>query len=225
MKSLLLKSEPFSVLPAHDISVLASHAKEISFKKGEVVFHEGQPAKAVWVIKEGWLKLTKQAFGDKSVTIDLLTPREAICGISVFDQLPYSATAIAVTDCVMASIPSQDVLALIRTNPTFDEKLLAICCHRIRHMAESIAMLYEPVELRIAKTLLRLEEIFGDVLPVTHREIAGITGIRVETTIRAISKMKKQDWLEMSRGKITLLRPAKIRGLLEGNCCCSTAKN
>ncbi len=214
MKSLLLKSAPFSVLSTREVERLAVHAKEIPFKKGDIVFEEGEPAKAVWVIKSGWLKLAKKAFGKKSVTIDLLTPREAICGISVFDQLPYSATAVAVTDCVVACLPSEEVLALIRSNPAFDEKLLAICCHRIRHMAESCAMLYEPVEWRIAKALLRLQEIFGDVLPVTHRELAGITGIRVETTIRTMSKMKKQGWLDMKRGKVTLRQPGKIKTLL-----------
>ncbi len=211
MRSLLLKSPPFSVLRATELSQLAQRARELEFKKGQAIFKEGQPSSFVWVIKEGWVRLIKESLVDKAVTIDILTPKEALCGISVIDKQPYSASAIAVTDCVVAKIPSADVLALIKSNPEFAQELLTICCHRIRHVAESCVMLNEPVPYRIAKTLVHLEVIFGKSLPVTHKEIAGITGTRVETVIRFIGKMKRKGWVQVFREKIELLHPEKIR--------------
>ncbi len=211
MRSLLLKSPPFSVLRGTELNQLAQRARELAFKKGQPIFKEGRPSSFVWVIKEGSLRLIKESLSDKAVTIDILTPREALCGISVIDNQPYSASAIAITDCVVAKIPRAEVQHLIETNPKFAQELLSICCHRIRHVAESCAMLNEPAPSRIAKTLLHLEEIFGTSLPVTHKEIAGITGTRVETVIRSIGKLKREGWLQVFRERIELLQPEKIR--------------
>ena len=213
MRTLLIKSPPFSTLSSSKLDKLAKSCDELAYSKGDTIFHEGDVASWVWVIKKGWVRLTKTAFREKSVTIDLLTPREAICGISVFDHLPYSATAEAATDCVMVRIPSKEVMQLFQTEPRFPQDLLAICCHRIRHMAEACAMLYEPAPRRIAKVLLHLREAFGPVLPITHSEIAGIAGLRVETTIRMMARMKKQKWIAISRGKVELVRAEKIREL------------
>lgn len=217
MQNLLLKSPPFSVLSPYELDKLTRYCQEMSCRKGHTIFREGQPASWVWVIRSGWLRLSKKSCAEKSVTIDLLTPREAICGISVFDHRPYSATATAATDCSVVRIPSEQVLALLRSNPDFGQRLLSICCNRIRHMAESCAMLYEPAPRRIAKALLHLKEVFGPVLPVTHAEIAGITGMRVETTIRMMAGLKKRGWLNMTRGRIRLLQPEQLRTLLKNS--------
>ncbi len=217
MRQLLAKSPPFSALNKSEITRLVARAEEILFKKGQTVFEEGAPAKYVWVIKSGWIRLTKKSSAEKSVTIDLLSPREALCGVSVFDRLPYSATATAITPASVVKIPSLEVLHLLESNPLFGQQLVSLCCHRIRHMAESCAMLYEPASCRIAKTLLHLKDLFGEVLPITHKEIAGITGIRVETTIRIMAQMKKSGWLQMSRGRITIVRSEQIKSMLVTN--------
>ena len=69
------------------------------FRKGEILFEEGQPAESVSLIKRGWVHLAKRTLQGTPVTIFTVTPEEVLCGFSaVVGQRVYYASAVAATD-------------------------------------------------------------------------------------------------------------------------------
>lgn len=204
----------FRGIPVAERQTIAPLCELRRFRKGEVIFEEGRPATDVWVVKRGWIYLMKQTPHGGQVTIFTMTPDEALCGISAFDHGAYAATATAATDTQLIRIPAGAFAELLQRHPAFSQQVLLTCCNRIRHMADAISLAQAPVEVRISYTLLRLRAAFGNTVPVTHQELARMAGTRLETSIRTIAGLKRKGWLATSRGKMTVLHPAKLKGLI-----------
>ena len=206
----------FRTLPAAALKELGDLSELRRFRKGEVLFKERQPAEAVWLIQRGWVYLVKHTPQGAPVTIFTVTPEEVLCGFSaVVSQGVYYASAVAATDTAAIRIPHTDFARLLRDQPGFAERVLAIYHTRMRHMAEAISLAQAPVELRLAYVLLRLRATFGKTVPVTHRELSRMASTRWETSIRVLSSMKRRGWMTSSRGKVTNVAPQKLRELLE----------
>ncbi len=214
MDEILARLPLFRTLPQHELQKLASTCELRQFCKGDMIFEEGQPAEAVWIVKRGWVSLVKGTPQGGRATIFAMTPAEPICGISAFEHGPYSSTAIASTDAQLIKIPAEAFSGLLDHYPALARQVLMICCQRIRRMAEAISLAQAPVEQRIAYVLLHLRRTFGRTIPVTHQELAAMVGTRWETSIRTLSAMKRSGWVASSRGRITLLAPHKLRALL-----------
>ena len=206
----------FRILPTATLEELRDVSELRRFRKGEVLFKESQPAEAVWLIQRGWVYLVKRPPQRAPVTIFTVTPEEVLCGFSaVVGQRAYYASAVAATDTTAIRIPHTDFARLLKDQPGFAERVLAIYHTRMRHMAEAISLAQAPVELRLAYVLLRLRATFGKTVPVTHYELSRMAGTRWETSIRILSSMKRRGWMASSRGKVTIVAPQKLRALLE----------
>ena len=214
MKDYLAEIPLFRRVPLAERHHLAALCELRRFPKGEVIFEEGEKATFVWIVKHGWIYLVKRTPQGGASTIGTITPDEVICGVSAFDQDTYSASAMAATETQLIKIPAQAFSALLDRYPRLTKRVLLTCCQRIRRMAEAISVAQAPVEQRMAYTLLHLRAHFGDTIPVTHHELARMAGTRWETSIRTLSAMKRRGWMKSSRGRVTILVPEKLRGLL-----------
>jgi CRP/FNR family transcriptional regulator len=210
----LRKTPLLRTLPEPAVQEVATRGALRRFRKGEVVFREGQPAEAVWIVLRGWVTLRKRAPHGDPVTLFTMTPNEALCGISAFDQGNYSATAVAATDAHLLGVPREVIESLLTRYPAFAKAILLTCCQRIRHMADAISIAQAPVAERLAYTLLRLRDSFGNTIPVTHQELAGMAGTRWETSIRTLAAMRRKGWVASARGRITLLAPRRLHAVL-----------
>lgn len=199
------RQEPFIHLSKRDLSELKPTAEPHRYPHGTLLFQEGEPAEALWVIQQGWVRLVKRTTDSKSLTLDLVTPKDRLCGLSAFSGQNYLASAVAVTPIEAVRLPAPALRRLLESNAPFVSCVMRTFSHRFHHMAQAYATAFAPVEQRIAAVLLRLQEDFGITLPVTRREIAELTGTTVETAIRVTSRMRRENLIRMSRGQITLM--------------------
>ena len=72
------------------------------------------------------------------------------------------------------------------------------------------------ISARVAAALTRLTEQQGPVLAVTHQELADIIGTHRETVTRALGEFQEKALIELSRGKIKVSDPARLRSLASG---------
>lgn len=214
MQSYLSNMALFKGLPADELDRLGEACEVRSFKKGETVFEEGKPADFVWVVRRGWVYLTKRTPQGGLATIFTMTPDEALCGVSAFDRGLYFASAVAAADSQLIKIPARVFGALLDTYPKFSKNILLACCARMRQMAGAISLAAAPVEQRIAYMLLRLHGTFGSTIPVTHQQLARMVGARLETSIRTVAHLKQRGFLASARGRISLLRLDALNDLL-----------
>lgn len=85
-------------------------------KKGEVLFREGDPSDAMYVIKKGQISITK-AKGSGEIELAALNPGEMLGEMAFFDNKPRSAGAKAKTDAAVIALPFSALHAQFKTFP------------------------------------------------------------------------------------------------------------
>lgn len=196
---------------------LCSAANERQCEKGAVLFRQGDPVDALWIVLKGWVHLLRQPEqGDPARAVVLLTvtPREVVVGVSAIDDGSYSATAVAATTCRLIRIPTGIFRAMLLHEPAFAYETLRLLVRRLRRIAQQYGTMAEPVSHRIIRTILRLQEQFGRTVPMTHRELAQMSWTTTESAIRVVRGLKARQLVTGSRGRLTITRPQGLAKLL-----------
>ena len=141
---------------------------------------------------------------------------DLFCCLPAVDGGVYPATAIARESSLIVGIPAENFSRLTTRNPAFSRFALANlsgCVRRVEALGGARG--YESAEVRVVMVLLLMESKFGPVIPLTREEIAELSGLTVETTIRVVSRLKKERLVSPSpRGSVRINAP-RLRAYLE----------
>lgn len=198
-------------LPENILQELSSAAIEVRFHPGDAIFRMNEDAEHFWILKKGKVILKRPVSRGQEATLDILTPKEAVIGVSALAEGPYAASAYAADECTLLRIPATLIRKAMQSSPDLTARLFSLLVGRIRHMEASIALFHKSAGPRIMQVLYGLCEKFGREIPVTHKELAGMAGTTVETSIRTLSPLRAKGILKLSRGHITVLDKGKLQ--------------
>jgi CRP-like cAMP-binding protein len=131
-KVLLLKSlSIFNETPETILSELAPLMKEEQLESDTIIFEENDPGDCMYIILSGKISIRK---GGKELAI--LKENEVFGELSLLDNEPRSATAIAKTDCMLYKIDHEPFYELLDTRPEIARGFIKILCNRLRQLNE-----------------------------------------------------------------------------------------
>lgn len=210
------ESRLFSQLNSQQTTKLAALTSIRYVKKNTYFVREGQILQHLFLLHKGRMKLFRHSASGKTITVGVIRDGEPLILSTLFTQKPCWATAQAITDSVVLSIEKEKIMPFIERNPSVAIVIIGILSGQVARAYERLRdMVAETAEYRIYKTLAMLLERFGPTLSFTAKEIADLSGTTTETTLRVFSRTKKQNIIQTSRGKITILNPAKLLSLTE----------
>jgi CRP/FNR family transcriptional regulator len=213
MEDLLATIEPFDRLSAEARARLLAVSGRRRYAKGETIFRAGEPAEAVGVVLEGRVHLARFLEDGHASTLCVVAPGETFCCLPSLDRRPYPADAVAAADSTVLRIPLNAFHRLLQEQPAFLEGALCFFCERLRQAEGRACMVYESVQQRLARELLRLSGKFGPTIPLTKQELADLAHTTVETTIRVLSELKRRGILTSSRGATTIEDASELERL------------
>src|SRR6476659_9591134 len=143
----LLAAHPlFARLPAEIHADLAARMVPRRYRRGAVIFTEGDPATALHLVGEGTVRIIKRSPSGREQTLLFADAGDSFAEVPVFDHGPYPASAEAFTDTLVYALPAADILHLVRTMPVFAENAVAIFAARNRRLTEIVESLaFRPV--------------------------------------------------------------------------------
>jgi CRP/FNR family transcriptional regulator, cyclic AMP receptor protein len=106
------------------------------YRKG-VIFREGDEGNVMYVIRSGKVKITKNVYGIM-VTLAELGPGDHFGEMSLLEEVPRSATAIAETDLEADVLDSKALSDYVATKPEFALKMLRAMSRRLRQIDERL---------------------------------------------------------------------------------------
>jgi CRP-like cAMP-binding protein len=170
--------------PANYLANSGIGRKLIRFKSKHGFLSQGSPANAVFYIHSGRAKLTVVSKRGKEATVTLLAARDFVGEefISEDCQL-HTATACAITICVVLKIDSVEMLRIMHVEHAFSDLFLKFMVARgIRIQADLIDQLFNSSERRLARILLLMAE-YGQpgeppalIAPITQETLAEMIG-------------------------------------------------
>ena len=98
-----------------------------TFKAGDTIFKQGEPATELYVIKNGRVGIQ---LGNR--ILDTLDSYDIFGEMALIDQAPRSADAIAVTDVILIPVSEKQFLFLVSQTPFFALKVMRVLARRLR---------------------------------------------------------------------------------------------
>jgi CRP-like cAMP-binding protein len=134
-KVLLLKSlSIFKETPETILAELAPLMQEDQVEKNTVIFEEDEPGDCMYIIFSGEIQIHKG-----KTTLAVLHEKEVFGELSLLDAETRSASATAITDCVLFKIDQEPFYELIDTRPEVARGFIKILCNRLRQINKKTA--------------------------------------------------------------------------------------
>lgn len=203
----LAESNFFKDLSRETLKALATIASVKELRKKDFLFREGEPGRAIYLLKRGAIQLHKTAPDGNEVVIKIVQPSEVFAEVVLFERESYPVTAVALAPCEVIVFPRTDVHTLLNTS-SFRNDFIAMLMRKQRYLAERIVQQQaHDVEGRL---LWFLKEQFGSqkvvTLPYTKKDLAAAIGTTPETLSRLILKLKRRKILSWSGKTVTRLK-------------------
>ena len=197
----ILRQAPFfSGLPETQMDEINSYFRESGFEPGERIYYEGDPAKRLYAIATGRVKLTRVTPAGKNILLDILAPGEFFGSLATQANDEYPETAEALTDTCILSIGAEEFQRIMLLHPSIAVRVMHALSERLKNAHETVRQLSaHPVEKRIAHALLQLGGKLGQrqemglliQVPFSREDLADMTGTTTETASRVISQFQK----------------------------------
>jgi len=214
----------FEQLSAATLLDLVRRCRLLHFARGNFVFFEGEPARAVRILFEGRIKVVHETEDGREVIIRIIQPGEIFGGAGSWGSERYPATAIALEDACTLELPSADFAALVDRYPDFAMATVRELGTRLREAEARIQELQtERVERRIARTLLRLANKTGARtergieigVPLSRQNLADLCGTTLSTASRILSGWHHQGIIIAGREHVTIREAHQLVAIAE----------
>lgn len=206
----------FAVLRGDVLQGIGRRFVETNYQPGEYLFFEGDPAKRMYVVAAGKVKLVKHSESGQDVILQVFTRGQVFGGIAFLVGATYPASAQAQTAVTVLSISSETFREIVHRHPDVALIVVRVLGTRLMQTQEQVRQLVaERVERRLARLLLRLADQVGEPVDdgvrigmrVTRQDLADMTGTTVETVSRTISRWRRQGIVQAGREEIVITWP------------------
>lgn len=114
-----------------------------NYKPGDLIFREGEPSDAAYLIVSGEVKIVKGHETDHPRELAVVRAGEYVGEMGAVDNLPRSASAVAQGAVVCAPVTPEEFMDLLRRNPDEAIALLRVLFDRLRTANRRLAEIGE----------------------------------------------------------------------------------
>jgi CRP/FNR family transcriptional regulator, nitrogen oxide reductase regulator len=199
-----------------------AHVKR--YARGEVIFHEGDPADTFLAIVDGRVKVFKATPGGKEIILEIFGAGDPLGAVAVYENKDLPASALALEDTQCIAIGRADFFTLLEQHPAIVRALLSGLTLRLAELTRRLAeMTAGRVEARFARLFLKLASQIGKrerggifvAMPLTRQELADLTGTTIETAIRTMSRWHKDHVLQTEKDGFVIINRASLEEAAE----------
>jgi len=186
------------------------HAKLISLRKDQVLFHEGSKATDYFQVEEGSVKMFITSNDGQEFIQGIFTAGESFGEPALIGNFPYPGSVVAIEKTKVWKLPGDYFLQMLKENFDLHLKMDQVLCQRLKYKSMVLSEIssYEPEHrvlalLKYFKTKNTKPSAAGKIIvPYTRQQLADMSGLRVETVIRTVKKMEKEGKLTLEGHKI-----------------------
>jgi CRP/FNR family cyclic AMP-dependent transcriptional regulator len=216
----LRRSDLLSDLQGVELEEVAALARRRTYRRGEVVFHRGDPGDVLHIVCQGRLKVVLPAESGGEAVLAIVGPGGLFGEMALLDGEPRSASVVALERAETAVLGRREFLQLMRRCPSAAERLLIGLVRTIRQRSEEVSdLMFDDLHGRLAKKLVELAEAYGRPaegsiviqLPLTQEELAGMVGATRVSVNKMLSFYQDQGMLARRGHQIVVLDLPALR--------------
>lgn len=194
-------------LPTGEVRLVLSIARRRRFARGEVVFHQQDPADSLHLIVSGRFAFSVTTPRAEAIIVAIRGPGEHFGEMALVGAgEPRAATVTALEPSETFAILGIDFQRLRADHPRMNQVLIDSLVDEVRILDRRLLdAVYLPVGKRVLRRLAELAEIYGDTeIPLTQDQIADFVGANRGTVNRILREEEERGTLELRRGRTVI---------------------
>jgi CRP-like cAMP-binding protein len=203
----------FAGIDEGEVERILATARRRTFRRGDIVFHEGDPGDSMQLVVRGHFALRLVTRQGDVCTFRIFAPGEAFGRIAV-------GPLEAVRDMTVVCLDTGETAELFRTqldklraaHPSVNDALIANAGVELRRIAGLLfEALYVDADQRVRRRLVEVGQLFRDadtgvpVIPLNQGEIASLAGTSRATVSRVLAEEERRGTLAKRRRRIVLI--------------------
>ncbi len=193
------------------------------YKKGEIIYKEGENPLGLIILSEGKVKVFKEGVGGREQIIRMAKPVGFIGYRALFADDSYNSSSVAIEDATVCILDKKNVLKVIKTNPE-------VALHIIKYMAtelgfansRTVTLTQKHIRGRLAESLLFLKDTYGysednQTIKVylSREDIANLSNMTTSNAIRTLSTFASEKVISLDGRRIKILNLKKLARISE----------
>lgn len=212
-------------LPEPMASEILASATPHCLKEGDTLFEAGDAGDGCYRLDEGVLKVTLVSEQGEERILSILGAGAIVGDLAMIDQLPRSATVVALTDCKLRFISRANFQHCVQQNPEMYRYLATLLAKRLRETDETIsALAFLTAKGRVAYALLEIAESLGEKTSsggiliremLNQKDLAAMAGVARENTNRILKDWERKNLVSKSSHSYLINDKAKLAHEME----------
>ena len=205
-------------LADEDRRAVLSRMARRSYRRGETLFHAGDPGDSLHLIDKGRVAIRASSrTGDEAILVVLGRGDSFGEQALLNPTATRTASAVALESVETRVLLRSDFTELRREQPSVERFLVEVLAAQVRRLSDQLMeALYLPVERRVVRRLADLALVYesGETtvdVPLRQEELASLAGTTRSTTNRVLQQLMDDNVVALARGRIVIL-DAKIIG-------------
>lgn len=208
------KASIFSILEEPQLKEITDKIISRTYKKGEMIFFEGDISDKLYVINNGKVKVFKYTKEGKEQILYIVSSGDFLGDLSLLKKSEFKFNAEALEDVNICQLTKDDFDQVVKENPEISLKILEVLYERIFKLENLVQSLStKDIETRISGLLLGLIKDFGEPegdvvrleLPLSREDMANYIGVTRETISRKLNSMQEEGIISLLGNKTIIL--------------------
>jgi CRP-like cAMP-binding protein len=204
----------FAGLDAAALERVAAGMRSRRFRRGEVIFHIGDPGDALFIIVSGEVKISLPSETGDEAILATLRPGAVFGELALLDGAPRSASATALGPTETVVLPRERFRELIATEAAVRDALLASVAGELRRLTTHVEELhFLDITGRLAARLVRLAQESGTAVDgggirlrrnLTQGELAAMVGCTRQSVNKLLGQFTDDGYVRLDREGIVV---------------------
>lgn len=203
--SFLKQTHLFAEVTDNGLKKVSTFVKENSYKKGQIVFNEGEKGDTLHIIVKGRVKITKYTKNGKIRILAILNEKDSFGEMALLTEDARTATVEAIDNVTTLTITKEEFMDILQTEPSISLQIIKTLCHRLAKADRDLKnFIAGNAKGRISCVLLDFKD-ENNIINLTHQEIADIAGLTRETTTRILNSFVNEKIIKTKSKKIFII--------------------
>jgi CRP-like cAMP-binding protein len=194
------------------LPAIEGNKKTIHFKKGELIFKEGEAVKGIYFVYTGTVKVHKKWGPEKELIIRFAKNGDIIGHRGLGEEVIYPVSGTAIEATTVCFVDLDFFKTTLRINNEFTIRLLLFYADELQRSERKMTNLaHMQVKGRIADSLISLKNKFGideegliDII-LSRQDLASYAGTTYETVFRILNDFTQEGIIAIQNKHINIL--------------------
>jgi len=213
----------FNVLTQEEKNLLKKNSIYQNYKKGEIIFKEGDKPTGLICLSEGKVKVFKEGVGGREQIVRMARPVGFIGYRALFAEENHTATAVAIEDSTICIIDKDTIYKLLRLNSELSLSIIKAFATELGFSNNrTVTLTQKHIRGRLAESLIFLKDTYGFEedgstikIYLSREDIANLSNMTTSNAIRTLSTFASEDVIAIDGRKIKILNLQKLERISE----------